>query len=629
METLRRWLPLLRIPIALAGVALFFALYNRFLLDANLRNLRASLSILDAATGVGQAEAALLLVDQTLLAQAAEEDADLSTLQALQFVQGALASDRRTRPVEDAQAMVAILAEDRVAERPGLLAAMDRITTDMQSAFQQAGLAVSQIFNGPVAAGIDDDKLEKAARLEQLAKFQEMAALYEELLAEYPNYVGRAGIHLRLGYVYQRLQTFDRAERHYREGLRQAQSLQEAATARQMLQALEKARGRRDEIQRLEASLEGLGGAERQQAEYRLGSALIQVSAMDRAAAIFRDAHAADPDGELAAKCLFKAGWCLRMDGKFPEALACFQEVISKYPKTSWASAGYIQMGEIHKILGDTAAAMQAFHLAAGEEQDHALSALAHVHMGSTALFDMKDPEKASTYFHNLENNYPASSFAGLLNRVQGIQQEKSLPVSVLQAPGTPPPPTEAAPEQSTEIVLEADTPIVNWLEGFLPVFVDVFSDRLAKYMDAAGERELTRRFTEFEFRDLVVRQVQRRFPGQVSEIQTHIWPEGFVGTGKVKLGILTFNLSARIGIVLADDRPHAILHEVKAGLLSIPGPLLKMLEKRVNSSIDRADYPLRVTRYELHEGYALISVELKRKPTGALPVPGMRWDIP
>ena len=121
----RRWLLILRVPLALLGVFLFFALYNRFLLDSNLRNLRASLSIMDGASGVGQAEAALLLVDQNLTAQMAEEELDLRAASTLQYAQGALASSDMDRPPDDAQALVSVLGEEKVSERPGMLMALD------------------------------------------------------------------------------------------------------------------------------------------------------------------------------------------------------------------------------------------------------------------------------------------------------------------------------------------------------------------------------------------------------------------------------------------------------------------------------------------------------------------------
>lgn len=620
MATLRRWLAVLRIPLALLGVALFFTFYNRFLLDAHLRNLRASLSVLDAATGVGRAEAALLLVDQTLLAQAAGEEPDLQGLSVLQYAQGTLASDDPMRRVEDAQAMVAILGQDRAAGRPGLLGAMDAMVTGVQSTLQKAGLASSQLFSGPITPDIDATKLGKAQRLERLCRFPEAAVLYEELLSGYPHYVGRAGLHLRLGHAYERAQDFNQAEQHYRSALQRGQTLPEAAVSGQMLQGLAAARQKQAQISRLERALAAsLEGTERQRAAHELGSTLMQASAMDRAAAAFRQAFAAEPGGELALASLFKEAWCFRVAGRFEETANRFHELIQKYPKSTWATASYMQVAEIHRASGDSAAAAHAYEQAIAEDKDPALEAVAHALAASTYWLDLKDPVKASLHFRDLEKGFPASPFSPTRRMIEEAMRRKGYPPPPLgERPlgvPAPPAPVKVAPVEGLETSLVAGSPLMNWLEGFLPVFVDVFSDSLAKYMRAAGEMQLTRRFSEVEFRDLVVRQVQRRFPGQVADIQTQILPGSFVGSGTVKLGILRFKVEARIGIRVVDEKPNAALQKIKVGRIAVPERLVKYLEKRVNSVIQQADYPLRVKSYELHEGYALISVELVETP--------------
>jgi hypothetical protein len=137
-----------------------------------------------------------------------------------------------------------------------------------------------------------------------------------------------------------------------------------------------------------------------------------------------------------------------------------------------------------------------------------------------------------------------------------------------------------------------------------------VFADRLSKYMEAAGETQITRRFSELEFQDLVVREVQRRFPGQLSDVQTKITPEGFIGKGTVRLGLLRFPLEAKIGIKVVDYRVNPVLREVKIGGIPVPAGILKHLETQVTREIEKKRYPLRVKEYTLKEGYAHISVE-------------------
>ena len=46
-------------------------------------------------------------------------------------------------------------------------------------------------------------------------------------------------------------------------------------------------------------------------------------------------------------------------------------------------------------------------------------------------------------------------------------------------------------------------------------------------------------------------------------------------------------------------------------GKFTLPEAILKLLETRVNATIDHARQPLKVKEYSLREGYAWISVEV------------------
>lgn len=622
MDTLRRWLLLLRVPLALASVALFFFIYNRFILDANLQSLRISLSVLDAATGVGQAEAALLLVDQTLLAQMGSGETDLAALASMEYARGTLASDQAQRPVDDAQAMLAVLGEDRATARPPLFKSLDAVVSGVQSAWGTASLFPRKLLGPAATPETDPAEMQKAARLEQAGQFLEAAEIYENLLGAYPHYEGRATLKLRLGYAYQQGQDFERAERTYRRVIQETHALQEIQVARLMLARLAEAWKKRAEAGKLEKLLDELGpGPERQKAAFDLGSTLAQIHNMTGAAEAYSQALQAAPEGHLAPAAKFRRAWCLRRAGRAQEALASFRKIIDEQPDSSWGVAARIEVAQLQKSSGNFELAAQSYEAALLASKDPSLTVVLHSQAANTYQFDMKDPEKAAGHFRSLEADFPASALSNLRQAIREIQQEKSAPSSLplLEAPSaqpasgpaTPAGPAPSAPETLSEASFGADAPLVHWLETFLPVFVDVFSERLAKYLRAAGETEMSRRFTEYEFRELVVGQVQRRFPGQVSGVDAKITPEGFVGTAAIKLGLLTFPLKARIGINVVEERPLSVIHEVKVGILPIPQVLLKTLETRVNKGISESRYPLRVKNYELHEGYALISVEL------------------
>ncbi len=621
MSTPRRWLLSLQIPALLTAGVFFLSLYNRFILNANLQNLKTSLSILDTATGVGQAETALLLVDQTLVAEMAKEEVDLKNLATLQYIQGALSSDQLQRPVEDAQVLVASLVEDQSATRSGLLATLDGVAAGVQSFLNRTSILPRQMAGKSLNRKIDTGQLRQAAQLERVGLFAQAAKIYEKLLKEYPDYAGRTVLKMRLGYAYQNSHALDQAEQMYREAILETANPQEVGAARQTLAQLNRVKRLEWKSKDMERQLETLKlGPERQQLAFQLGSTFIELYDMNKAARAFHEAILADPKGELALPALFKEGWCLRTSGRLEEALERFQEIIRRYPKGAWATVASQQIAESYRATGDYDTAAQTYEQTILKAEDAAYASILHNFTGSMELYDLKNPDKAQQYFQALATNFPASPLSGMEHKMQQLRVEKgeaALNIKTNPAQGVHPTPvlqTKPLEPQETTLSLGVGTPVMKWLEGFLPVFVEVFEDRLSRYMQATGTPVLTRRYSEQEFQELVLRRVQQRFPGQVKEVKVKIQPDGFVGSGKVQLGMLSFPLEARIGVVVKDEVPNAVIQEVKVGNLVVPEMLLKILEERANQAIAQGKYPLRIKQYELKEGYALISAELTEK---------------
>lgn len=183
-----------------------------------------------------------------------------------------------------------------------------------------------------------------------------------------------------------------------------------------------------------------------------------------------------------------------------------------------------------------------------------------------------------------------------------------------------------AADPKSSEISATAQTPadsggsatdavtlmlFVSWLESSLPLFVEIFSERLYQYMSVARETELARRFTDPELKLHVVQRVQEKFAGQLSDVDTQILPSGILASGVVSVGLLRYRLLGRFQIMLEEEYPHLVIDEIQMGDQPIPGFLLRQIEARVNEAIDRQNHLLRVKEFQLYDGWAYISVEI------------------
>jgi len=178
-------------------------------------------------------------------------------------------------------------------------------------------------------------------------------------------------------------------------------------------------------------------------------------------------------------------------------------------------------------------------------------------------------------------------------------------PMLKTPAPAAPPPAPET-PESSA-----GRTSIVAWLESTFPLMVRTLEERVAASLVAAKNRDTTIKFSEREFQQLVVRQIQARSLHQLQDLAVTFHPEGIQGSGVFMLGPLPVPFSFQATIEVVNGRPHAVLQALNAGGIAIPDLLLKALEGRVNEAIDRDRLPLELKWFRMEERQVLISAEL------------------
>ncbi len=155
---------------------------------------------------------------------------------------------------------------------------------------------------------------------------------------------------------------------------------------------------------------------------------------------------------------------------------------------------------------------------------------------------------------------------------------------------------------------LEVIVPAI--FESTLPVFTRTALERLDIYMEAAGENKLTRRFTQEELNREVIRAVERRANGQLSDLSARIQAGAFSGSGTVHLGPQVFHVAAKISVRVADQKPHVILHEIQIGSHDLSPETLHRLEKQINRFIDSQRYPLNLKEFHAGDGSVWMSVE-------------------
>ena len=293
-----RWYgPWIAVPV---GLVAFFVIYNRVAVDRSLHNLTVTLNVLEQAGTVEQAEAAVALIDQQLLTMAAAPEAAPQEMAALEYSRGVVLSDPERR-VEDAQVFIATLVAQRRQAR-GALRILDTLNDALLETVQRAALWPRGVFgHAATSEAIDLDSLREAVRAERDGHLLEASRGFEELIKRFPEYQGRDQLQLRLGYLYERQQSWTSAERLYREVASTTHRIVESEVAHQLLDQLAQARRELHTVTRLQHQVaQTTTAAARQQTAFDLGVAQMRARAFEDAAQSFQLAAAAQSQAALA-----------------------------------------------------------------------------------------------------------------------------------------------------------------------------------------------------------------------------------------------------------------------------------------------------------------------------------------
>ena len=153
---------------------------------------------------------------------------------------------------------------------------------------------------------------------------------------------------------------------------------------------------------------------------------------------------------------------------------------------------------------------------------------------------------------------------------------------------------------------------LLGVLRSSLPSFVEICTARLARAMEAAGEQELEKNFSEEELQRWAVSQLERRSAGMLSEVGVMIHDKSFIGSGWVGLGPRKVRMMAQVGVEMVEGTPRLSLRRVRMNGSDVPEELLRRVELEVNRAVGNRRIALRIRDLDLHEGSAWIRAETK-----------------
>lgn len=187
----------------------------------------------------------------------------------------------------------------------------------------------------------------------------------------------------------------------------------------------------------------------------------------------------------------------------------------------------------------------------------------------------------------------------------------RPIPAAPSVAPSAPVEPVKPASVAGGDESGAIGTSIITWFESIFPTMVRTFEERLLPSVQAMEGREVIIKYSEREFQQVVVKQLQARTLQQIQNLVVQFHPDGIHGSGVFTLGPMPVPFTFRANIQIVDGKPHAVVDALNTGGIDIPQLLLKPLETRVNEAIDRDRLPLELKWFRVEEDQVLVSAQV------------------
>lgn len=239
----------LRPVYALVGAVIFFSIYNHYLLDKSLVNLKLSLRQLDSAKSVADIKKIKGILDDTFLMEIAKQDLDVVSLIKLETATETLNTISSKSQAEGIKQALQDTAAEKEKHKNPILAALDNVVinflpkgaTDDSSALKKTAQKLEQRLGNYRAEALQEKLLELARIYIRLKDFPNATRLLNQCIKESPANPAAVKARVYLGLIYKMQGDFAKAEEMFRQAkeglsddLRLFSSFQEADTLNKM-----------------------------------------------------------------------------------------------------------------------------------------------------------------------------------------------------------------------------------------------------------------------------------------------------------------------------------------------------------------------------------------------------------
>lgn len=397
---------------AVAVVMIFFIVYNLYITDQSLADIKFALEQTANAQSLDDLQGLNMILGNVVLKEAAAKKVDSESLVKLDFVVGVTSKAEVLSQVNDIKFMLSDVLAKKKKARPNVLAALDGINqmvVDVRNNLAGAVLGLQK--KGVVAIEPDQARIQAAQEFEQRGEIEQAIKVYEMALKQVPQYQGMDKV--RLGFLYQTIENFNKAQIVYEEVNNNAAGTNAANFAARFLANLRKIRELSDKKKSLEdAILHEASTDILQQLYYDLGATKSLMGDSAGAQQAYQRSVDLNPETDLAQKARFNIGFGYKMQGRYEESENVFKQLSEDFPQGSIAVDSSYWVADTLNSQGKYEEALKQFEQVADKFKDNPIAAASLFRAGYSCMYDLKDPVRAKMFFAKLNRQFGQSGIA-------------------------------------------------------------------------------------------------------------------------------------------------------------------------------------------------------------------------
>lgn len=410
--------------IALVSITSFFVIYNLFLVDHTLEDLRFSLEQTALAYSIEDLNGLDMVVTKTVAEEMPYYKIDTRNISNLEYAKNLVKTGTNYRQVDGVKVALKGVVERKEKKRGFVLSFLDRINRPVLKNMSNLARLYSAVVEPRRAAlpgALKIDLRDMMALLDKEKNLNKAAAGYKSIIEKYPDHEKMPLVKLKLAYAHQRLGQGDKAIKVYKEVISQYPGQRESDIARTCLAGLLEKDKLLDEIDALIVEYNKLPKSEadeRQRVAYDIGRLYTKMLNLGEAIKFFRRAVNINPSSDIAIKSRLAISWLYKQQNEFEKSAGELEKIIEERPGNEFINDVYYQIADTYHYQGkyeESVVLLQKI-AEAYKREDPELAALYLFQAGASYMYDLNDTEKAEEVFRKISKEYPGTSYSKYLS---------------------------------------------------------------------------------------------------------------------------------------------------------------------------------------------------------------------